>query len=36
LTKNKYLNKMNLLNSNLEQYDAIELGTAVSGGWAAK
>ena len=27
---------MNLLNSNLEQYDAIVVGTGVSGGWAAK
>ena len=27
---------MNLLNSNFEQYDAIVVGTGVSGGWAAK
>ena len=27
---------MNLLNSNLEQYDAIVVGTGISGGWAAK
>ena len=27
---------MNLLNLNLEQYDAIVVGTGVSGGWAAK
>ena len=27
---------MNLLNSNFEQYDAILVGTGVSGGWAAK
>lgn len=27
---------MNLLNSKLEKYDAIVVGTGVSGGWAAK
>ena len=27
---------MTLLNANLEQYDAIVVGTGVSGGWAAK
>ena len=27
---------MNLLNSNFEQYDAIVVGTGVTGGWAAK
>jgi choline dehydrogenase-like flavoprotein len=27
---------MNLLNLNLEQYDAIVVGTGVSGGWAVK
>lgn len=36
LNENFKLKKMTLLNANLEQYDAIVVGTGVSGGWAAK
>ena len=36
LNENFKLKKMTLLNVNLEQYDAIVVGTGVSGGWAAK